>query len=148
MRHRLVYDRLGQPIGLVGPVPPPPRATAGARYEMLYDGLGNPLGLFPVIAAALPAIASLTAKALPALTSILPSLIRGPRPGPVPLPAAQPRPTVASPVVRIVAAGPVPVPPTCPPPTMEECRRLYPPPPPPAGPRRRRVRFVRIPATR
>src|SRR5437867_2681191 len=55
--------------------------------QVVYDGLGNPVGFLPFI----PAIASLAARALPAVASALPgvtNLVRGLLPGGAPAQAA------------------------------------------------------------
>jgi hypothetical protein len=88
--------------------------------EVVYDGLGQPLGLFPLIpliASALPAIASAAKAVLPAVTKIIPkvgSLVSslvpsgGPMPAPpvvAPAPAIVPVPTpVPTPVPSTVVA--------------------------------------------
>jgi hypothetical protein len=68
---------------------------------VVFDGLGNPVGLFPALAAALPAIGGLFAKAAPAIASAIPGvgkliggLFGGGGGAPAPAPAAAPMPMI------------------------------------------------------
>jgi hypothetical protein len=91
----------------------PPALTDYEVGEVVYDGLGNPVGvlpaLIPLIASAIPAVASAAKTVIPAIARAFQRPAPPPPPGPLPPTEPMPIAPPSEPAMPMGPGGPGPV---------------------------------------